>query len=57
MAKKRETPKAEMARLSEEIRYHDERYYMHSDPEVSDYEYDQLLNRLKELEAAYPGLI
>ena len=57
MAKKKETPKAEMARLSEEIRYHDERYYMHSDPEVSDYEYDQLLNRLKELEAAYPGLI
>ena len=57
MAKKKETPTEEMALLSEEIRYHDERYYMHSDPEVSDYEYDQLLNRLKELEAAYQDLI
>src|SRR5262245_8801883 len=56
MTKKRETPKAEIARLSEEIRYHDERYYMQSDPEISDYEYDQLVHRLKELEAAHPEL-
>ena len=57
MANKKETSAEEIARLSTTIRYHDERYYIHSDPEISDYEYDQLMNRLKELEAAYPELV
>src|SRR5687768_15093235 len=57
MAKKNETPQVEMARLSDEIRHHDELYYLQSAPEISDYEYDQLMNRLKELEAAHPQLI
>lgn len=57
MAKKRDKLAAEVARLSEEIRYHDERYYIHSDPEISDYEYDQLLKRLQQLEAAHPELV
>lgn len=43
--------------MSAEIRHHDERYYTHSDPEISDYEYDLLLSRLKELEAAHPELV
>src|SRR5215510_5891950 len=57
MANKKETPAEEIARLGTTIHYHDERYYIYSDPEISDYEYDQLMNRLKELEAAYPDLI
>jgi DNA ligase (NAD+) len=57
MANKKETPVEEIARVSTTICYHDERYYIHSDPEISDYEYDQLMNRLKELEAAYPELV
>src|SRR5205085_3460071 len=36
---------------------HDERYYVHSDSEISDYDYDQLLRRLGELEAAHPELV
>ena len=47
----------EIAHLRELLSYHDERYYVHSDPEISDYEYDQLLSRLRELEEANPELI
>jgi DNA ligase (NAD+) len=47
----------EIEHLRETIRSHDERYYVHSDPVVSDYEYDQLMNQLKALESANPELI
>lgn len=47
----------ELERLREQIRYHDERYYVYSSPEISDYEYDQLMQRLKDLEAAHPELV
>jgi DNA ligase (NAD+) len=57
MARKRASAQEEIERLREELRHHDERYYIHSDPEISDYEYDQLLKRLGELEAAHPELI
>ncbi|MBT7923330.1 MAG: NAD-dependent DNA ligase LigA, partial [Opitutae bacterium] len=36
--------------LREQIRGHDELYYRHSTPEISDREYDRLKNRLSELE-------
>ncbi len=57
MARKTERPQDEITRLREEIRYHDERYYTQSDPEISDYEYDQKLVRLRELEQAHPDLV
>jgi DNA ligase (NAD+) len=57
MRTKKERVHDEIARLREIIRYHDERYYTHADPEISDYEYDQLLNRLRELEEVNPDLI
>jgi DNA ligase (NAD+) len=57
MARKTERAHDEITRLRELIRYHDERYYTQSDPEISDYEYDQLLARLRELEEAHPELI
>src|SRR5436190_23031888 len=57
MASKNETSEQEITRLSNEIRHHDELYYLQSAPEISDYEYDQLMNRLKELEAAHPELV
>jgi DNA ligase (NAD+) len=47
----------EIAHLSEVLRHHDERYHVYSDPEISDYEYDLLMNRLRELEAAHPELV
>lgn len=48
---------AEIARLREEIRHHDQKYYVEAAPEISDLEYDRLLERLKKLEAAHPELI
>src|SRR5262249_1613854 len=39
------------------IRHHEERYYVHNDPEISDTEFDQLLHELEKLEADYPDLI
>src|SRR5205809_512872 len=47
----------EIEKLREEIREHDRKYYTEAAPEISDREYDRLLARLKELEAAHPDLI
>ncbi|MCH8840114.1 MAG: NAD-dependent DNA ligase LigA [Planctomycetes bacterium] len=46
-----------MERLRAEIRAHDRRYYVEAQPTISDLEYDRLLERLKELEAAHPELV
>lgn len=46
--------KAEIEKLKEEIRRHDYLYYVLSQPEISDKEYDELLARLKKLEEEYP---
>ncbi len=43
--------------LRDQIRYHEHRYYVLDDPEISDADYDVLMNELKALEAANPGLI
>lgn len=48
---------AELESLRAEIREHDRRYYLLDAPTVSDTEYDRLMARLKELEAAHPELI
>src|SRR5689334_10533866 len=45
---------ATLEQLREEIRRHDELYYQRARPEISDQEYDALLRKLLELEAAYP---
>jgi DNA ligase (NAD+) len=39
------------------IRYHNRRYYQLDDPEISDFQYDQLMQELIALELAYPNLI
>ena len=49
--------KKELAALRKEIRYHNNRYYNEDNPEISDYEYDQLMLRLKAIEKKYPELI
>lgn len=43
--------------LRNEIRYHNKLYHVDDNPEISDAEYDRLMRRLQELEAAYPDLI
>ena len=49
--------KKELTSLRKTIRYHNNRYYNEDAPEISDYEYDQLMLRLKKLERQYPELI
>ena len=43
--------------LRKKIRYHEHRYYVLDDPEISDSKFDQLLNQLKMSEAANPEII
>ncbi len=47
----------EIDELRRQINYHSYRYNTLDQPEISDYDYDLLFNRLKELEALYPDLI
>jgi DNA ligase (NAD+) len=43
--------------LRELINYHNHRYYVLDSPEISDEEYDKLMNELKALEEKYPELV
>src|SRR6056297_218582 len=51
-----EEVKARVKQLREELRKHNYKYYVLDNPEISDYEYDQMLKELEELEAKYPEL-
>ena len=51
------TPADQVADLRERIRHHEERYYIHTDPEISDAEFDALMKELEALEAAHPELV
>ena len=48
---------SEIEKLRDEIRRHDELYYVSNAPEISDREYDQLMEELQKLEEANPGLL
>jgi len=43
--------------LRKEIRYHDRKYYIENDPEISDHEYDMLVKELEAIEQRFPDLI
>lgn len=43
--------------LRSEIKYHSDLYYNKDNPEITDYEFDTLMNELKEIELKYPELI
>lgn len=43
--------------LRDVIRYHDWRYYVLSEPLITDFDYDKLFRELRELEAAHPQLL
>jgi len=49
--------KKEIEELREQLRYHEYRYYVLDDPEISDTAYDRMMERLKELEAEHPELV
>jgi len=48
---------SEIEKLRDEIRRHDELYYVSNAPEISDREYDQLMENLQKLEEANPELL
>jgi DNA ligase (NAD+) len=52
---KKEAEKA-VKELREAIRYHNYRYYVLDDPVISDAEYDELMEKLRTLEAKFPEL-
>ncbi len=50
-------PERELDSLRDLIRYHDRKYYVDAQPEISDLEYDRLTKRLLELERLHPELV
>lgn len=48
---------AEIKNLRDEINKHNYNYYVADNPTISDFEYDALFSRLKELEAEFPNLV
>jgi DNA ligase (NAD+) len=50
------SPEVRAAELRRQLEYHGYRYYVLDDPEISDYDYDMLLDELRALEAEHPEL-
>ncbi len=50
-------PRKRIQQLSDELKYHDHRYYVLSDPEITDLEYDMLYKELERLERENPELV
>ena len=51
------TPARRIAEIRDVIRHHDRRYYVDNAPEISDLEYDRLMDELKKLESKHPELV
>jgi DNA ligase (NAD+) len=51
------SPASEIEKLRAEIQHHEDLYYVKDTPEISDLEYDRLLEKLHSLEQAHPELI
>ena len=43
--------------LRDQIRHHEYHYFVLDDPEISDFEFDKLVEQLKKLEAERPELV
>ena len=52
-----EQAKQEITTLREKLEYYAKKYYDDDKPEISDYEYDMMMNELKSLEKQFPELI
>jgi DNA ligase (NAD+) len=52
-----EQAKKKIDKLRQEINYHNYRYYVLDNPVISDYEYDQFMRELENLEKQFPHLI
>ncbi|HEX6461483.1 MAG TPA: NAD-dependent DNA ligase LigA, partial [Thermoleophilaceae bacterium] len=52
-----QTPQQRVEELRKQLDYHNHRYYVLDDPEISDADYDVLINELREIEAQHPELL
>ncbi len=50
------SPEEKIKKLKEQIEYHNQKYYLENQPEITDTEYDKLMHKLIELEKKYPHL-
>lgn len=50
------TPEQKISELREKLNFHNHKYYVENAPMISDYEFDQMLRELIELEALHPHL-
>ena len=50
-------PATRIAELRQQIRHHEERYYIQSAPEITDAEFDALMRELQNLERDHPDLV
>src|SRR5437588_8898208 len=57
MASARKDVAANIEALREKIRHHEYRYFVLDDPEISDFDFDKLVEQLRKLEAEHPELI
>ncbi|MEZ5394516.1 MAG: hypothetical protein R2724_17015 [Bryobacterales bacterium] len=53
----KDAPEQEIAKLREDIRRHEHLYYVLDQPEISDAEFDERMQRLQKLEEAHPDLV
>jgi DNA ligase (NAD+) len=53
----RQEAERQIEQLRQQLQYHNYRYHVLDDPQITDAEYDQLMRRLQDLEAAFPELI
>src|SRR5688500_14838621 len=51
------TPADRIAELRRQIRYHEERYYILAQPEITDADFDALMHELRRLESEHPELV
>ena len=54
---KLEEAEKEIKELRDKLEYYAKKYYDDDEPEISDYEYDMMMNKLKALEKEFPELI
>ena len=53
----RKDAKKRIQKIRKEINFHNFKYYVENSPVISDYEFDQLLKELENLEEKFPDLV
>lgn len=52
-----ETAKLRIDELSQQLKYHNKKYYIDDSPEIEDFEYDAMLRELEDLEKEFPQFL